>query len=147
MARRRTTDAVKILRKRYFEGNPERLTLLEQEKAEIDIAQQLYALRVEKKLTQADLAELVGTTSSAISRLENADYSGHSLAMLRRIANAVGKAVKITFIDKAVGNVTGEDVDIIRVVDFPNVIHWKQTKLYMAPEEESVHYSRKVKHA
>lgn len=147
MARRRTTDAVKILRKRYFEGNPERLTLLEQEKAEIDIAQQLYALRVEKKLTQADLAELVGTTSSAISRLENADYSGHSLAMLRRIANAVGKAVKITFIDKAVGNVTGEDVDIIRVVDFPNVIHWKQTKLYMAPEEESVHYSRKVEHA
>jgi hypothetical protein len=37
----------------------------------------------------------VGTTQSVISRLEDADYEGHSLAMLRRIARAVGYVVQV----------------------------------------------------
>jgi transcriptional regulator with XRE-family HTH domain len=41
-------------------------------------------------LTQAQLAKRVGTMQSAIGRLEDADHEGHSLAMPRRIARAVG---------------------------------------------------------
>jgi len=40
----------------------------------------------------------VGTTHSVISRLEDDDYLGHSLAMLRRIAAAFGKRVEIRFV-------------------------------------------------
>jgi len=40
----------------------------------------------------------VGTTASVICRLEDADYSGHSLAMLRRIAAAVGMRVEVRFV-------------------------------------------------
>ena len=40
----------------------------------------------------------VGTTASVICRLEDADYEGHSLAMLRRIAAALNKRVEIRFI-------------------------------------------------
>jgi ribosome-binding protein aMBF1 (putative translation factor) len=40
-------------------------------------------------LSQKQLAELVGTTQSVISRLEDADYTGHSLDMLSRIAAAL----------------------------------------------------------
>jgi len=43
-------------------------------------------------------AELVGTTHTAISRLENDDYEGHSLAMLRGIAAALGKRVEVRFV-------------------------------------------------
>jgi hypothetical protein len=44
------------------------------------------------------LAKLVGTTASVICRLEDADYEGHSLAMLNRIAGALNKRVKIEFV-------------------------------------------------
>ena len=44
------------------------------------------------------LAERVGTSKSAICRLEDADYDGHSLSMLKRIAEALDKLVEIRFL-------------------------------------------------
>ena len=41
---------------------------------------------------------MVGTTASAICRLEDADYEGHSLAMLNRIASALKRRVEIRFV-------------------------------------------------
>jgi hypothetical protein len=43
---------------------------------------------------------MIGTTESVISRLEDADYTGHSLSMLRRIADALGKRVEIRFVPR-----------------------------------------------
>jgi len=93
----RTTDAVEILHRRYFEGRPDRLALLEEERANAEIARKIYELRTKAGLTQRELAKLVGTTASVICRLEDADYEGHSLGMLRRIASALNKQVEIRF--------------------------------------------------
>ena len=100
MARRkkRTTDAVEIMHRRYFEGKPERLQELEEERANAEVARKIFELRRKAGLTQQDLAKLVGTTPSVISRLEDADYQGHSLSMLRRIAAALDKRVEIRFV-------------------------------------------------
>ena len=49
-------------------------------------------------ISPAELARKVGTTQSVISRLEDADYDGHSLEMLRRIASALEKRVEIRFL-------------------------------------------------
>ena len=57
----------------------------------------LYALRSRAGFTQEQLAERVGTTTSVISRLENADYEGHSLSMLRRVAAALDRNIEIRF--------------------------------------------------
>ena len=94
---RRTTDAVEILRRRFVEGNPESEALLEEVRADAEVARTIYRLRSGAGLTQQALAERVGTTASVISRLEDADYTGHSLAMLRRIAAALGRRVEIRF--------------------------------------------------
>jgi transcriptional regulator with XRE-family HTH domain len=94
---RRTTDAVEILRRRFVEGDPESEALLEEVRAEAEVARTIYRLRRGAGLTQQALAERVGTTASVISRLEDADYTGHSLAMLRRIAAALGRRVEIRF--------------------------------------------------
>ncbi len=91
-------DAVQILHRRYFEGQPKRQALLEEERANATVAQQIYDLRAEAGLSQRELAKLVGTTASVICRLEDSDYDGHSLAMLRRIAAALQKRVQITFL-------------------------------------------------
>jgi DNA-binding XRE family transcriptional regulator len=95
---KRTTDAVEILNRRYFEGNPEMEELLEEERANADVAKKIYDLRTQAGLTQRQMAKLVGTTASAICRLEDADYEGHSLAMLRRVAAALNKRVEIKFV-------------------------------------------------
>ncbi len=93
-----TTDAVEILQRRYYEGKPERLAALEEARANDEVARKIYALRTQAGLTQPQLAKLVGTTASVICRLEDADYEGHSLAMLRRIAAALDRRVEIRFL-------------------------------------------------
>ena len=59
----------------------------------------IYQARTEAGLTQADLAKLVGTAQPNIARLEDADYEGHSLSMLQRIAEALGKRIEIQMVD------------------------------------------------
>jgi DNA-binding XRE family transcriptional regulator len=96
-----TSDAVAILQSRYFEGKPERLAELEVERANAQVARELLALRTEAGLSQRRLAELVGTTASVICRLEDADYDGPSLALLRRIASALERRLDIRFVPLA----------------------------------------------
>ena len=93
-----TSDASEILYKRLVEGNPEMQALLAEEEANMDVADQIYNLRLGAGLTQKELAARIGTTASVISRLENADYEGHSLSMLRRIAKALNRRVRISFV-------------------------------------------------
>jgi DNA-binding XRE family transcriptional regulator len=95
---RLTNDAVEILHRRSYEGKPARLKNLEEARANEEIARKIHELREAAALTQPQLAKLIGTTASVICRLEDADYEGHSLAMLRRIAAALNKRVEIRFV-------------------------------------------------
>lgn len=65
------------------------------------VASKIYRLRTEAGLVQDELAELVGTTRSAICRMEDPRYHGHSLKLLRRVAAAVGKAVEVHFVPQS----------------------------------------------
>jgi ribosome-binding protein aMBF1 (putative translation factor) len=95
---KKTTDAVDILHRRYVAGKPERMADLEQIRADDAVARKIYDLRTKAGLSQRAFAKLVGTTASVICRLEDADYEGHSLAMLNRIAAALDKRVEIHFV-------------------------------------------------
>jgi predicted transcriptional regulator len=90
-----TSDAVAILHRRYVGDDAERRAGLEQERIHAKVARQIYDLRTSAGLTQNELAQRLGTTQSVISRLEDADYEGHSLSMLRRVAEALGARVEI----------------------------------------------------
>jgi len=96
--KRKATDAVQILHERYYEGNPKRQASLERERVNAKIARDIYELRTKNKLTQKQLAKMVQTTPSVISRLESADYSGHSLSMLQRVAAVFDQRVEVKFI-------------------------------------------------
>ncbi|MBF8306119.1 MAG: putative transcriptional regulator [Acidobacteria bacterium] len=61
----------------------------------IDLALLIREMREDAGLTQAELARRVGTTQSVIARLEDAEYRGHSLAMLERIASACAVSLKL----------------------------------------------------
>ncbi len=92
------TDAVEILHRQFYEGKPTRLRNLDETRANEEIARKILELRTVAGLTQAQLAKLIGTTASVVCRLEDADYEGHSLAMLRRIADALNQRVEIRFV-------------------------------------------------
>ena len=62
------------------------------------IAEEVYALRERHGLTQSALAKLIDTSQSAIARMEDANYNGHSIAVLRRMAAAVGEQVIVRFV-------------------------------------------------
>ena len=91
-------DAVEILHRRFFAGKAARLKNLEEARANEEVARKIHELRTAAGLTQTQLARLIGTTASVICRLEDADYKGHSLAMLRRIAGALNQRVEIRFV-------------------------------------------------
>jgi transcriptional regulator with XRE-family HTH domain len=83
---------------RYVGDDLERVASFEEALASAEVARDIYLLRTKAGLTQKQLAERVGTTASVISRLEDAEYEGHSLSMLRRIAGALGMRVEIRFL-------------------------------------------------
>jgi transcriptional regulator with XRE-family HTH domain len=103
--KRQGVDAVEILHRRYIGDDADRKASLQEERVNAEVARMIYELRKEAGLKQKDLAELIGTTQSVISRLEDADYNGHSLSMLSRIAKALNRrlAVSMPGSDKVTG--------------------------------------------
>lgn len=94
MTKIKGTDALDYIQEQY--GNyPDFEQGVQEAYANLMIGQLIYNVRQEAGMTQAELAKRVGTTQSVISRLEDADYEGHSLHMLQRIASALNKKVRI----------------------------------------------------
>src|SRR5437762_11883941 len=65
-----------------------------------DVALQIAALREKAGLSQKDLARKLHTSQQNISRLESPSYEGHSLSMLRRVAEVFGASVRVTLASK-----------------------------------------------
>lgn len=96
MAKRaRTQDAVSILHGRYVKEDPERKAALQEERVNAEVARLIHDMRTSAGLSQQQLAELIDTTQSVISRLEDADYEGRSLSMLERIAHALNQKLTV----------------------------------------------------
>ena len=62
-----------------------------------EIAMQIAALREQAGVSQKELARKLRTSQQHISRLESPVYEGHSLSMLRRVAEALGATVHVVF--------------------------------------------------
>jgi len=93
----RISDAAEILAQE-FGSDPEYREMLSEERVKSQAAQAIYRLRTAAGLTQKQLADLVGTTQSVISRLEDADYEKHSFAMLERIGAALQHRVEVRYV-------------------------------------------------
>lgn len=93
---KKTADALKIIDKMVAD-DPEQRELIEQATLNCRVAQLIHDARTAAGLTQAQLAKLIGTSQPTIARLENADYEGHSLSMLQRIAAGLHRPLQISF--------------------------------------------------
>lgn len=91
----KTQDAVSILHGRYVKDDPERKAALQEERVNAEVARLIHDMRTSAGLSQQQLADLISTTQSVISRLEDADYEGRSLSMLERIAHALNQKLTV----------------------------------------------------
>ena len=85
--------------KKIINKDPEVLEELKNLELEYQIKSQIITLRKEKKLTQKELAELIGDRQSNISRLESGNYNP-TLAKLKKIADCLNQRLDIRFVDK-----------------------------------------------
>lgn len=99
----------KDFEKDFYEG-------LEKARVAIEIA----LFREKKGFTQAKLAELTGTSQSAIARLEDTDYKGYSISTLRKIANALDLELVVSLREK------GEEIYEQEPVIVFNVSQWQK---------------------
>jgi ribosome-binding protein aMBF1 (putative translation factor) len=93
----KTRDALTILKQ--VTGKGERIKSgIAQARINLEVAQMIYDARTRAGLSQSGLAALIGSKQPVIARLEDADYEGHSLTMLRRIAAALEQRLEIRFV-------------------------------------------------
>jgi len=97
MTRKKTKHALELIA-RDVGPEPGFRARVEEEKFNAQIARMVLEARTAARLTQQELADLAGTTQPVIARLEDADYEGHSLRMLRRIARALDRKLEIRLV-------------------------------------------------
>ena len=99
-AKQRSFESITVpfLYDRYVGNDAKRREAYEEVVLNSEIARKICELRTKAGLSQRELAKRVGTSASAICRLEDADYEGHSLSLLKRIADALDRRVEIRFL-------------------------------------------------
>jgi ribosome-binding protein aMBF1 (putative translation factor) len=95
----KTKDALKILGR--VTGNSEPIKAgIAQARINLEVAQLIHDARTKAGLSQRELAALIGSKQPVIARLEDADYEGHSLTMLQRIAAALEQRLELRFVPR-----------------------------------------------
>ncbi len=97
ISKKPTCDGIEII-DRIIGDDAKLREMYEQTKVNVHVAQLIYDARTEAGLSQKELAATIDTTQSVISSLEEADYEGHSLSMLSRVAQALNREVKIDLV-------------------------------------------------
>jgi ribosome-binding protein aMBF1 (putative translation factor) len=93
-----TKNLAEVIR-RKLASDPDLAAAVDAERFKANVAVAILQARTDAGLTQKQLADRAGMCQSAIARLEDADYEGHSLRTLERIALALNKRIEVRFAD------------------------------------------------
>jgi len=104
--KRTTRDAIQLMDQR-FGVNSDSHALQEQFAQQAEVAEMLFAARKASGMTQVELAAASGTTQQVISQLEDADYEGHSLSMLKRLAKAMHQRLELRMVPEELDAAAG----------------------------------------
>jgi len=87
--------SLKEFKKEQFEKYPSLKKAYDELAPEFELASQIIKARLNNDLSQAQLAERMGTKQSAIARLESGGYNP-SLKLLKRVAKATETRLKVS---------------------------------------------------
>jgi len=109
--------------------NPLLKAEVEDAQLSVDISMQLYALRKELNITQAELAIRAEIPQSNIARLEHPGYQGYTLKVLSKVVRALGAKLRIQIIKT--NTITTERYDFLS--ESRNISSLKKVGLRTAP--------------
>ena len=89
-----TYDAVKILKDRISQ-DPELAYFVEEERKRLMLAEKIRQARHESGLSQKEVARRIGTTQSAVARLESGNYERLSLSTLIKVTHALNRRLSL----------------------------------------------------
>ena len=92
----KTTDFDKYLDTQL--KNPDFRKAYEDLEEEYELAKQIIRFRIDRNLSQAQLAKLVGTSQPAIARLESGNHTNLTLGFLSRLAKALDLRAELRFL-------------------------------------------------
>jgi transcriptional regulator with XRE-family HTH domain len=141
-----STDNFADLIRKKLAKDPELARRVESATSGLRVARQVYEARVAAGMTQEQLAEKIGTSQSAIARVEDADYDGHSTRLLHRIAGALGLAVRIELYDphavpeaRVVGEITRvSQAQALVPWSARSVVQWNKVEVTVASDQKLV---------
>ena len=97
MNKTETSSATAILRDQ-LSRDPELATLVEEERRRLQLAEKIRSARQEVGLTQAQVAEQIGTTQSAVARLESGEYERLSIRTLIKVATVLHRRINLEMV-------------------------------------------------
>ncbi len=86
--------------KKQWLGDPEVRKEYDALGTDFQIAAEITKARMKARMTQAELAERIGTKPTAVSRLESPHYGKVSISTLRKVANALGCELQVQLLPK-----------------------------------------------
>ena len=78
--------------------NPKFRAVYDEVSTEMNIGEQIAQIRHKAKMSQLELAKKVYTSRTAIARYESGNYNRYSLSTLIRIARALHKKLKVSYV-------------------------------------------------
>lgn len=108
----RTKNFSDVIRSKLA-SNPDLAALVEEESFYAQLAEAICNARKAAGLTQSQLAERINTQQSVIARMEDADYHGHSLTQLRKIAGALDMTMAVDFFPKCLPTQCATEVEAV----------------------------------
>ena len=95
MAKRRTLmDELR----QEISGDAELNAAYQKELARLRLASQIQTLRRQRGLSQAALAERIGTKQTGVARMEREGYTGYNVGTLAKIAAAMGSHLEVRLV-------------------------------------------------
>lgn len=91
------TDALDVLKHRYG-GDPDFEEGVALAREQLAAAPLVYDARNQAGLSQSQLAERIGEEQSVVVKLEEADYEGQLLPLLRKIDHALNLGLELKFV-------------------------------------------------
>lgn len=85
---------------------------MDRERLNGEIAVLIYSERTQAGLTQQELAEKAGTHQPVIARLEDAEYNGRTIELLRKVLRALGRRLAVS------AELLAEDSDTVSTISF-----------------------------
>jgi ribosome-binding protein aMBF1 (putative translation factor) len=124
----RNKDFAQVIRKK-LDLYPGLAEIVEDNRFSMKVSRAVYAARMQAGLTQGQLAARAGTHQSVIARLEDADYDGHSMTMLKRIGDALDKDLCVEFRDRRTAQWSVVASNAIGLANLPweQVLDWTPT--------------------